>query len=212
MGRHSLAALGIFIALWAGFAPPAAAHSPKLHEKPAAGATAAPALPANFPVAFGGAFALTDHEGRARTDEDFLGRYLLVYFGYTNCADICPNDLQVLSDALDGLGRRAEAVQPLFITADPARDTVAHLKAYVANFHPRLIGLTGTEAQVHAAARAYRVHRLKVTPSASEGPMDYLVSHGSLTYLMDRNGRFLTLMPHGTDAERMAEVIGKYVK
>lgn len=204
-------AIGVLVAASVGFGPPtpAAAHSPKLAAKPGA---EAPAFPVNFPVKFGGAFALTDHEGRERTDKDFRGNYMLVYFGYTQCADICPNDLQVLSEALDDLGQRAATIQPLFITADPARDTVAHLKAYVGNFHPRLIGLTGSEAAVRAAAKAYRVHRLKVTPAEAKGPMDYLVSHGSLTYLMDRQGRFVTLMPHGTDAKRMADVIGKYVE
>lgn len=192
-----------------GFGPmtPAVAHSPT----PSASAGQSLNLPVNFPVKFGGAFDLVDHDGKRRTDKEFRGRFMLVYFGYTQCADICPNDLQVMSNALEGLGDKAKAIQPVFITADPLRDTPAHLKSYLANFHPAFIGLTGSEAQIRAAAKAYRVHRLKVTPTGVTNPLEYLVSHGSLTYLMNSDGQFVTMLPHGTDAPRMAAVIGKYV-
>ena len=104
-----------------------------------------------FPALFGGSFTLIDHEGRKRTDRDFSGRFVLIYFGYTYCPDICPTGLQTLSTALDLLGERAEKIQPLFVSVDPERDTPEMLKSYVVNFHPRLLGLTGSEQQVREA-------------------------------------------------------------
>ena len=98
----------------------------------------------------------------------------------------------------------------MFISVDPARDTPAALAGFIANFHPRLIGLTGTEAQVRAAAKAYRVHRRKVVPKDTN-PADYLVSHGPMTYLMGPDGDFLTLFPFDTDAAHMAKVLAKYL-
>ncbi len=165
----------------------------------------------DFPIAFGGPFSLVDQDGVPRTDQDFRGRFLLVFFGYTQCPDICPTDLQTMAAALDILGDAAERVQPLFISVDPARDTQRRLKAFVARFHPRLVGLTGSEGQVRAAARAYRVHRFKVVPADSSGPDDYLASHSSITYLMGPDGSFLTLFPHDTTAESMATAIRRYL-
>jgi len=158
--------------------------------------------------AFGGPFELVDHTGAARTDRDFLGRYVLITFGYIYCPDICPTNLQAMSDALDLTGPAAERVQPLFVSVDPERDTVDVLGSYVGHFHPRLIGLTGSEAQVRAAARAYRVHRSKVL---MDGEDDYLVNHSSLTFLMGPQGGFVTLFPHGTEAEKMADAIHRHV-
>jgi protein SCO1/2 len=164
------------------------------------------------PISFGGPFALVDQDGRARSDTDFAGRYLLVFFGYTHCPNTCPTGLATMAAALDRLGAAGETVQPLFISVDPARDTPAQLKAYVGNFHPRLIGLTGTEQAVAAAARAYRVHRRKVVLADSTGPGDYLVDHSSLTFLIAPDGNWLTLFPHGTDPEFMAAAIGRYLR
>ncbi|RED51585.1 SCO family protein [Aestuariispira insulae] len=173
------------------------------------------ALPAKaeetaLPFQFGGPFELVDHEGKPRTEKDFRGSFMLVYFGYTYCPDICPTDLFLMNQALEILGEDARKVQPLFISVDPGRDRPEILKEYVANFHPGLIGLTGSENQVRAAAKAYRVHRVKV-PQPDEGEDDYLVNHSSLTYLMGPDGHFLSLIPHGTAPERMAEIIGKYI-
>lgn len=163
-----------------------------------------------LPFQFGGPFELVDHEGETRTEKDFRGSFMLVYFGYTYCPDICPTDLFLMNQALEMLGEDARKVQPLFISVDPGRDRPDLLKEYVANFHPSLIGLTGSEAQVKAAAKAYRVHRVKV-PQPDEGEDDYLVNHSSLTYLMGPDGTFLSLIPHGTAPERMSEIIGKYI-
>jgi len=105
----------------------------------------------------------------------------------------------------------ADKVQPLFITVDPARDTPEVLANYVPQFHPRLIGLTGSEHDIRGAAKAYRVHRSKLALKGA-APSDYLANHSSLTYLMDKDGGFITLFPHSTAPEKMAETISKYLK
>jgi protein SCO1/2 len=165
-----------------------------------------------WPVSFGGPFALTDHTGGRVTDVDFRGSWLLVQFGYTGCPDLCPLGLDTLARVLDLLGPAAAArVQPLFVTVDPARDTPAALAGFVPAFHPRLVGLTGSEPEIRGVAKAYRVHRRKVLTDPAR-PDDYLIDHGSFTYLMGPDGRFVTLFPYGTPAERMAEVIGSYLR
>ena len=168
-------------------------------------------LPRNLPLSFGGAFSLVDHDGKPRTDRDYRGNFLLVYFGYTYCPDICPTGLQTIAEALDALGKKASKVRPVFVSVDPARDTPEVLKDYVANFHPAMVGLTGTEAQVRAVARAYRVHRSKVITPDMKDDMDYLVNHTSITYLMGPDGSWKTLFPHGTSAEVMAKALRRYV-
>jgi protein SCO1/2 len=159
-------------------------------------------------VEVGGPFELVDHTGKAVTDANYRGEFLLVFFGYTYCPDICPTELQNVALALDELGDKAGSVRPLFITIDPERDTVEYISQYVAHFHPRLVGLTGTTEQIERAARLYRVFYAKVEdPQATE----YLMDHSSFVYLMGRGGEFLTMFPHGIDPSRMAETIGAYV-
>jgi len=165
--------------------------------------------PAEFPVIFGGPFNLTDHLGNPRTDRDFRGRFMLVYFGYVNCLQICPTDLQTIADALDLAGKDAvRRVQPIFITVDPVRDRAAALGEFVRRFHPRLIGLAGTEAQIRAAAKAYRIHRRKVLTEVA--PDGYLMSHTPMAFLMGPGGGFVTLFPHDTKAEKMAAVLRRH--
>jgi protein SCO1/2 len=159
-----------------------------------------------WPVSFGGPFTLTDHTGRRRSDADFGGSWLLVQFGYTGCPDLCPLSLDTLAEALDRLGALGERVQPLLVTVDPAHDTPTVLADFVPAFHPRLLGLTGSEAEIRAVAKAYRVHRRKVIPDPAR-PDDYLIDHGSFTYLMGPDGAFVTLFPYGTEAERIAAVV-----
>ncbi|MCV9939708.1 SCO family protein [Boseaceae bacterium BT-24-1] len=170
------------------------------------------ARPARDPLAaqFGGPFSLTDHSGKRVSEADFRGRFMLIYFGFTRCADTCPIDLPIIAQALDALGPQAAKVAPLFISVDPVNDTPTVMATYVANFHPRLIGLSGTEAEIAAAAKAYKVHRRKLT-QAHHGHGEYTIDHGSLTYLMGPDGRFLTLLPHNSGAERMAGVLRKYI-
>ncbi len=169
-----------------------------------------PASVKDLPISFGGPFTLVDHQGRERTDKDFKGRYLLVYFGYTFCPNICPTGLQTLSSALDLLGEGAARVQPLFVSVDPDRDKPEILKSFVAQFHPRLIGLTGSEKQVRDVARAYRIFRGKVVV-ADEPKDEYLVTHTPTTFLMGPDGKFVTLFPHDTDAEVMAKALKRYL-
>ena len=109
----------------------------------------------------GGPFSLTDQDGRRVSEKDFLGKHMLVFFGYTYCPDICPTELQVMTAALDTLGPEAEKIQPVFVSVDPERDTPEVLKSYVENFGPRLIGLTGTPEEIAAIAKAYRVYYAK---------------------------------------------------
>ncbi|OPY99315.1 electron transporter SenC [Bradyrhizobium sacchari] len=153
----------------------------------------------------GGPFELIDQTGTPRSDRDFLGRLMLIYFGFTYCPDVCPTDLMAIGQALEQLGPDADAVQPVFITLDPERDTVAHLAEYVPLFHPRLLGLTGSPAAIEAAAEAYKVYFAKVSIGKEAG--DYTVDHTSFIYLMDRDGKYLGFFPPGTSAERMVEII-----
>jgi protein SCO1/2 len=151
----------------------------------------------------GGPFALIDHTGKPRTDEDFRGTLLLIYFGYSYCPDVCPTDLQQIGLAIDQLGSAGGAVQPLFITLDPERDTAAHLAEYVPLFHPRLIGLTGSAEQIRRIALAYKVYYTKYPP----GSADYVVDHSAFIYLVDANGKYIGFFPPGTTADRMTEII-----
>lgn len=176
--------------------------------------TWADAADSPFPFKIGGPFSLTDHDGKAVTDKDFQGRFMLIYFGYTYCPDICPTNLQVMGTALSALGEKnpqAEArVTPMFVTIDPGRDTSELLKEYVANFHPNMVGLRGDDAQIKAIADAYRMHYIKVLPEGAE-PEDYLMNHSSITFLMGPEGELVTLFPHDTSPEKMAAVLEKYL-
>jgi cytochrome oxidase Cu insertion factor (SCO1/SenC/PrrC family) len=158
----------------------------------------------------GGSFTLVDQAGRTVTDEDFRGRYMLIYFGYTFCPDVCPLALQSMSTALDMLGQKADAVVPLFITIDPERDTVPVLADYSQHFHPSLRALTGTAEQVRGAARAYRVYYKKAEDGGTF--TDYLMDHTSLVYLMGPDGEYLAHFTHGTTVEeiarRLSEILG----
>ncbi|MEA1834935.1 SCO family protein [Methylobacterium durans] len=151
----------------------------------------------------GGHFALIDQDGRTRTDAEFRGRLRLVYFGFTSCPDVCPTDLQEIARALNLLGAAGEAIQPVFITLDPERDTSALLAEYVPNFHSRLIGLTGSPEAVREAAEAYKVFYERV--ARPDG--GYTIDHSAFVYLMDPAGSYLGFFPPGTSAERMLTII-----
>lgn len=152
----------------------------------------------------GGPFALTDHTGKLRTDAEFRGKLLVIYFGYTYCPDICPTDLMAISSALDLLGRDGETVQPIFISIDPERDTLAHLADYVAAFHPRLLGLTGAPDAIRKVATAYKAYYDKAENAPTQ---DYVIDHTAFIYLLGRDGRYLGFLPPGTSPERLGEVI-----
>lgn len=149
----------------------------------------------------GGPFTLTDQDGRKVGEKDFLGRYMLVFFGYTYCPDICPTELQVMTAALDAMGPAADKIQPVFVSIDPARDTPEVLKAYVGNFGPRLKGLTGTPEEIAAVAKAYRVYYAKAGDQSS--PDSYLMDHSSIIYLMGPDGSFVKHFTYTTDAAKL---------
>ena len=157
-------------------------------------------------AAIGGPFQLTDQNGRRRSDLDFRGKLMLIYFGFTYCPDVCPTALTVVTTALDQLGEAADAVAPILITIDPERDTAAVLKDYVAQFSPRYIGLTGTSREIADVARAYRVYYAR---SPGSGGAPYLMDHTSLLYLMDQNGRFHTHFTHNNRAEDIVAAVRK---
>ena len=160
------------------------------------------------PRPIGGAFALIDQNGARRTDADFRGKFMLVYFGFTYCPDVCPTDLQQMGLAVERLGPAGDAVQPIFITVDPERDTAEHLKDYVAMFHSRFIGFTGDAAAINEVARAYRVYYAKFELSKSDDKSDYTVDHSAFIYMMGPNGEYLGFFPPGTSAELLAGTLG----
>jgi protein SCO1/2 len=155
----------------------------------------------------GGPFSLIDQTGKHVTDKDFLGKYMLVFFGFTNCPDICPAGLQIMSAALEKLGHRADDVVPIFITLDPERDTPQKLAAYVKNFSPRLVALTGSPSDIAATAKAYRVFYQKV-PDGSD-PKHYSIDHSSIFYLMGKDGSLLAPIPHTNDVDVFTEAVAK---
>lgn len=180
------------------------------------------AFPEPGTVPIGGPFTLMDHQGRTVTEQDFDNRYLLVFFGFSHCPDICPTTLADIAGTLDMLGGDADAVQPLFVSLDPERDTPKRLAEYVAAFHPRIVGLTGTPEQIAAVAGKYRVFYEKIGSEQyfdedSEGgdadaiktPIeeDYMISHQGNTYLMSPDSEYLAHFSYGTKPEEMAETI-----
>jgi protein SCO1/2 len=158
-------------------------------------------------VSIGGPFALIDGAGRPVTDGDFRGKYMLVYFGYTFCPDVCPTTLNDVAQALDKLGPRADRVQALFITVDPKRDTPAVVRQYAAAFSPRLMGLTGTPTQIAAVAREYRVYYAE--HRTGPGANDYSMDHSSILYLMGPAGKFIEPIRADEGADAMAADLAK---
>jgi protein SCO1/2 len=132
---------------------------------------------------------------------------MIVYFGYTFCPDVCPADLMAITQALDALGPAADGIQPIFITVDPERDDKL-LGDYVAAFHRSLIGLTGSVEEIRKVANAYKAYFVKV-PGEREG--EYSIDHAGVIYLMGRNGEYLGFMPPQTNADRLTEVLRKYL-
>ncbi|HXF65430.1 MAG TPA: SCO family protein [Burkholderiales bacterium] len=155
-------------------------------------------------AAVGGSFSLLDHAGQRRALEDFRGKVVVLYFGYTFCPDVCPTDLVAVARMIDSLGPAGEQVQPLFVTLDPERDTAEQLALYVAHFHPRLLGLRGTEEEVARVAGLYKIYSRKVP---ARGSPHYLLDHSAYIYLLDGRGRYVGTFPPGTPPERMAEVV-----
>jgi protein SCO1 len=157
----------------------------------------------------GGPFTLVDQTGRTVTDQDFRGRYMLVFFGFTHCPDVCPAELQVMSASLDELGPKADEIVPIFITLDPERDTQEAMGAFVKNFGSRFVGLTGSPEAIAAAADAYRVAYAKIQEGTRKP--DYSIDHSGLVYLMGKDGEYITQFPYGTPAAKMTETLRRYL-
>jgi len=155
----------------------------------------------------GGPFALIDGDGRVVKDSDFHGRYMLVYFGYTFCPDVCPTTLNEVALAMDKLGPDAARVAPIFITVDPKRDTPAVMKQYVSAFSPALVGLTGSADAIAQVEKSYRVYASE--NRTGPGPGDYTVDHSSILYLMNPAGQFIAPIRADESADDMAADIKK---
>jgi cytochrome oxidase Cu insertion factor (SCO1/SenC/PrrC family) len=157
----------------------------------------------------GGPFTLTDHLGNSRTDADFKGKYMMVYFGYSFCPDICPAALSNMTEALTQLGTKADQIYPLFITIDPERDTSTHLARYIGIFHPRFVALTGTPQQIEKAKKAYRVYGTKTKPDGTS--TEYVMDHSSIIYVMDRQGRFVAHFNHTTPPQEIVRILNTLI-
>ena len=164
-------------------------------------------------ASLGGAFALINQDGQPVTDADFNGKYRLMYFGYTFCPDVCPTDVGLIAKGLNAYQAsnpsRAARVQPIFITVDPQRDNPAALKAFTGAFHPRLIGLTGTPAQVDSARKTFGIYAKKV---ATSDPENYLMDHFAVIYLFGPDGTPIAFLPHGSTAQDVAQMLETYVR
>ena len=162
----------------------------------------------------GGAFTLVDQDGKQVSDRQFDRKYRIVYFGYTFCPDVCPVDLQLISAALRRFEQqdpgRAARVQPLFITTDPQRDTPPVLRAYVANFHPRLIGLTGSRDEIGRLMRAYGVYAAPREPAAPGAP--YLVDHNRIIVLYGLQGEPIAILPSDHGPAGMVAALERWVR
>jgi len=167
----------------------------------------------NTKALIGGPFTLIDTHGTPVTQKNFQGKYMLIYFGYTYCPDICPMELQAMTDALDQLPDDVlSEITPIFITTDPDRDTTSVLSQYVSAFHPKLIGLTGSQEQITAVKKAYRVYAAKEKQAEGADPATYLMSHTSYIYLMDREGQYVTHFRSQTDPAEMAKRLKEIIK
>ncbi|KAD5317811.1 hypothetical protein E3N88_17757 [Mikania micrantha] len=160
-------------------------------------------------AAIGGPFNLVDHNGKSVTEKDFKGKWTLIYFGFTHCPDICPDELLKLAAAIDKIkGKAGLEIVPVFISVDPERDTVEQVHEYVKEFHPKLIGLTGDPDEIKKAARAYRVYYMKTEEEGS----DYLVDHSIIMYLMDPNMEFVKFFGKNNDVDALTEGIINEIK
>ena len=156
----------------------------------------------NFNI--GGPFSLTDQNGRRVTEQSWPGKILLMYFGYRFCPDVCPTSLQTISAALNLLGPELDRVQPLFVTVDPHRDTVATLTDYVTLFHPKIVGLTGTDEDISIITKLFKVYYKLLD---DQDKTTYSVDHSAYTYMVNDKGKVLGIFGHSTDAESMAAAI-----
>ncbi|OWZ71042.1 hypothetical protein AYX14_03584 [Cryptococcus neoformans] len=155
----------------------------------------------------GGPFTLTTHKGETFTEQDLRGKWSLIYFGFTHCPDICPEELDKMGEAVEMVDKATgkTEVTPIFITVDPARDTLPQVNKYIQEFHPRMIGLLGDYEAVKKTCKMYRVYFS--TPPNATAADDYLVDHSIFFYLMDPLGQFVDAFGKATSAEQVAEKV-----
>ena len=158
----------------------------------------------------GGSFQLINHNGDVVSDKSYTGQYLIVFFGYTFCPDVCPNTLAKFSTVMDQLGEYSSRVTPLFITVDPVRDTFQVMNDYISNFHPRIEGLTGNEKQIEYIKKIYRVYGAK--SKDNNGNLDdYIVDHSSLSYFMGTGGEYIDFFNYNMKPSRIVSKIKKII-
>jgi protein SCO1/2 len=151
------------------------------------------------PVVLGGPFRLIDHTGATVTDETYRGKWLMMFFGFTHCPDICPTTLSKIANVMELLGQDAAKVQPLFVTVDPERDTVEVLRAYIAAFDTPIVGLTGSAEQIATVAESYGV----ISQRSGNGA-DHTIGHSTPIYLIDPNGIYITILDPDISPQEMA--------
>jgi len=151
--------------------------------------------------AFSAAFELTDHQGQIRSEEDFAGRWMLIFFGFANCPDVCPTTLAEVAAVMDGLDGDADKVQPIFISIDPERDTPQALAEFVPLFDERIIGLTGTPEQIAATSDTFPIYFERIDDASA--PDGYTMGHSSHLFLFDGQAGFVDSWPYGTTAEEI---------
>lgn len=158
----------------------------------------------------GGPFALVDHFGESVTNVDYRGRYMLIYFGYTYCPEVCPTALTMMVDAMEKLGKDEKKVTPVFISIDPERDTPDDLKQYISHFHPRMVGLTGSTEQIAAVSKAFKVYAAKIAVEGADKD-DYVMDHSSVIFFMGTDGKYLAHFGEGTTPETMAKRMREFL-
>lgn len=157
-------------------------------------------------IEVGGPFRLTDHTGKPRGDADFRGRYMLIYFGFTYCPDICPTTLAVMAEALDSLGPDAKKIVPILISIDPERDTPQVLAEYVKAFGPSFIGLTGSVAEIKDVEKKFRVYAVKQPlGDAPAKDANYGVDHSNVLYLLGPDGKVIHFYTEAISPDDLAK-------
>ncbi|EAN32525.1 SCO1-like protein [Theileria parva strain Muguga] len=158
----------------------------------------------------GGTFKLIDQDGVERSSEEFKGKYVLIYFGFCNCPDICPEEMDKQTQVVKTLDKEfGPLVQPIFVSVDPKRDVPKVLKKYIKDYHPRLVALTGTPEMIKEVTRKFRVYYNEGIKATDQ---DYLIDHSIIHYLMDKDGKFLEFYGKNTNAQEMAKAISNIIK
>ena len=169
-----------------------------------------PGSDASAESALGGKFFLTDHTGQRVTNDDYKGKWILAFFGFTYCPDICPATLTTMSHVMEGLGADAGMVQPLFISVDPERDTPEVMASFVSAFHPSIVGLTGTPEEIKAAAASFGAYYAKVEVEGA--PDGYLMEHMSFMYLLRPDGVFETVLLDSGNPETLTTQLRRHLR